>query len=281
MQPSPPRLYGIPASDAPVVGVIRRGPGRWCQVGRWHVARGTYEPGAWLRGRLYPQRCDVSPDGRWLAYFTLHPAADWELGWTYVAISRLPWLYALAAWGTGGTWTRGAHFVADRSVREVGEPEHGTLPLARLGAGLALTRPASFAVERRRGWVEAEGSPPRHPDDAWDERRAESLRMTKPRPGADGAIRLEVAGWYAAFRSGPSAGGVAYRVLDDAGGAVDLPGVQWADWAGDGRLLVATEAGRLEVRGESGWLEPDATIADLASDLPAPAEAPAEARRWS
>jgi hypothetical protein len=261
------------------VAVIRRGPSSWCGVGRWDVAAGAYEAGAWLRGTLYPQRCDLSPDGRWLCYFTLHAGSSWELGWTYVAVSRLPWLHALAAWGTGGTWTRGAHFVADRSVHGLSPPEHGSLPSEQLGFGLAVTAPASYAVERRRGWVEAEGSAPRHPDDVWDERRAGTLRMTKPQPGGDGAVRLEVTGWYAAFRSGGLSHDVSYRVVDGRA-ALELAGVQWADWGSDGRLLVATAAGALETRGGRSWHEPDAVVADLAHDDPAPTEAPPEARIW-
>jgi len=90
------------------VAVLRRGPSDWSHVGRWDVARGTYEPGAWIRANLYPQRCDLSPDGRWLCYFTLKGGARWDVGDTYVAISRLPWLTALAAWSTCGSWTSGA-----------------------------------------------------------------------------------------------------------------------------------------------------------------------------
>jgi hypothetical protein len=37
----------------------------WTHVERWDVAAGSYEPGVWLHGRLYPQRCDLSPDGRY------------------------------------------------------------------------------------------------------------------------------------------------------------------------------------------------------------------------
>jgi len=259
--------------------VIRRGPSSWCGVGRWDVAHGRYEEGAWLGGKLYPQRCDLSPDGRWFCYFALHGSARWELGATYVAISRLPWLHALAAWGTNGTWTRGAHFVADPAVREVGAPDHGSVPYDDLGAGLAVTRPASYAVERRRGWVEAEGTAPRAPDDLWDERRADSLRMTKPQPGSEGAVRLEVSGGYAAFRSGSSRD-VRYRIVD-AGRGVELRDVQWADWARDGTLLVATVGGRLEVRTAGSWPVAARAVADLAHDMPTPREAPPEARRYS
>src|SRR6476646_6895809 len=120
-----PRLFGIPAVAAPIVAVLRRGPSDWSNVGRWDVERATYDSGAWIKGNLYPQRCDVSPDGQWLCYFTLQGRATWKAGTTYVAISRLPWLHALAAWGTTGTWTRGAHFVDDPREHQLGPPDEG------------------------------------------------------------------------------------------------------------------------------------------------------------
>jgi len=238
----------------------------------------TYEPGAWLRGTIYPQRCDLSLDGRFFVYFAMQASATWELGCMYVAISRLPWLTALAAWGTSGTWTRGCHFVPDADVLEVSEPEHGTVLRDRLRAGLALTRPASFAVERRRGWVESDDSPPRDPQDMWDERRALTLRMTKPQPGSSD-VRLEVTGGYAAFRSRGYSDEVSYDVI--AGGErLPLDALQWAEWAPDGNLLVATDAGRLEVREPSEWRGPGTVVADLATQQPQAVEPPASARRW-
>ena len=81
-----PRIFGIPATDAPVVAVIRRGPSDWCHVGRWDVEAMDFQPGSWLRGTIYPQRCDLSPDGRWLCYFTLKAGARWSAGATYIAL---------------------------------------------------------------------------------------------------------------------------------------------------------------------------------------------------
>jgi hypothetical protein len=78
----PPRLFGILARDAPVVAVLRRGPSSWAHIGRWDVAAATYLGGSWLRGTLYPQRCDVSPDGRFLAAMALVPRAEWAPGAT-------------------------------------------------------------------------------------------------------------------------------------------------------------------------------------------------------
>ena len=273
-----PRVYGIAAEGADVVAVIRRGPTDWCEVGRWDVAAGVYEPGGRLHGRIYPQRCDLSPDGAWLCYFALQPAARWELGPTYVAISRLPWLFALAAWRTDGTWTRGVHFVSDPSLRDVAPADHGSVRYDRLGAGLAPTPAASYAVERRRGWTEAPGSPPRNRDDVWDDRRAEVVRMRKPHPSEAG-LQLEVSGGHAAFRSRGFSTNVAYGIV--AGGEpVELAGVQWADWASDGRLLVATAGGRLETRTGASWHRANELVADLSVARPEASAAPLEARRW-
>lgn len=260
------RLFGIPAGDADVVAVLRRGPSGWSNLGRWDVVRESYEPGAWLHGVLYPQRCDLSPDGRWFLGFVVGAARpDWAPGNTYVVLSRLPWLTALAAWGTGGTWSRGASF-AERGTDEVGAPDVGDV--APLGFGLAVTRVASFAVERRRGWHESDDSPPRGENDVWDEQRAEHVRMEKRQPG--GKALLSVAGRYAAFRSGHP-GRIEYT-LD----GIPLPEVQWADWSRDGRLLVATTSGRLEIRDPGGI----AWATDLSPLTPDPQPAPPAASRW-
>ena len=184
----------------------------------------------------------------------MKPSATWELGWTYVAISLLPQLTALAAWSTDGTWTRGIHFVADPSVREVTEPEHGVLP-PDLGAGIAVTRAASYAVERRRGWVEAPDSPPRAEDDVWDQRRVHELCMEK--------AQLRVQGGYAALRNRGFSSEITYRIGD-----TELTDVNWADWSHDGRLLVATTAGTLETRTENDWTRPATVVADLSLERP-------------
>ncbi len=244
-------------------------------MGRWDVARGVYEPGAWLHGNLYPQRCDLSPDGRWLCYFTLRGRAAWRAGGTYIAIARLPWRTALAAWATCGTWTNGAHFTDARGVSALSVPTEGAVGPCLERVGLALTRAATFAVERRRGWSETADTPARKPGDVWDQRRP--VTMQKPRPKTDGAARLVVHGQFAAFRSGLP-GETLYAIVE-GGSERWVEGVQWADWDADGRLLVDTEDGRLQIRdGGDGtallWEQ------DLAALRPAPAPSPDEARQW-
>jgi hypothetical protein len=282
-----PRVFGIPATEAPIVAVIRRGPSGWCHVGRWDTERDEFSPGSWLRGHIYAQRCDLSPDGRWLAWFAYQGRARWEAGPTYLAVSRLPWLTALVAWPTDGTWARGLHFVErgqgafDAEPAAVGDPAP---LLARYG--LDVTRAATFAVERRRGWTETDETPVRGDDDPWDEVRADHVTMAKPRPG-DGATRLLVRGRYAAFRDmQPSRGRPAYAVAraapagEPAGPTIELAGVQWADWDRLGRLLVATVDGELQVRQDPAHAGSIVWRSDLGALRPAPSAPPAEASQW-
>lgn len=275
-----PRIFCIPASRAPVAAVLRRGPSAWFQLGKWEIEKARYEPGGWLKASLYPQRCDLSPDGRWFCYVTLKGSAKWKVGRTYVAVSRLPWFAALAAWSTDGTWTRGVHFVDDAGVWQVSEPNEGNVAPCRGVFGIAVSPATTFAVERRRGWSEAPGSPAQARDDIWDLRRAGELWMEKARPGSAGVVRLRVHGEFAAFRSG--SGGrdrqVCYELVED-GRATPLEDAQWADWHADGRLLVATIDGRLQIRefSHSALVEWEL---DLRPFSPDPSPPPRDALRW-
>ena len=178
-----PRIFCIPASRAPIVAVLRRGPTAWFHVGRWDTARGDVS--TWRLDPREPVPAAVRPlAGRALALL-LHGRrgqARWKAGPTYIAISRLPWLRALAAWGTCGTWTRGLHFLEDKTVWQVGAPDEGDVGPCREKLGMAVTRPEAFAVERRRGWTETADSPARDPRDMRDERRADRVAMQKARP---------------------------------------------------------------------------------------------------
>jgi hypothetical protein len=278
-----PRIFCIPALRAPVVAIIRRGPSSWMHVSRWDLDGPSYDPGSWLRATIYPQRCDISPDGRWLVYFALKPSAEWELGPAYIAISRLPWLTALAAWGIGSTWTRGMQFLEDPSVWQVDEPDEGDLSAVRGRFGLRMSRADSFAVERRRGWTETADTPPRAEDDAWDERRGDRIVMEKMRPGSDWSERLTVRGTYAAIREMHGIRTDVRYDLQQADGPVHLEDVQWADWDARGRLLVATEDGRLQIREIDSVTSQPGTVeweVDESAFTPDPSSAPPDAAVW-
>lgn len=241
-----PRIFGIPATDAPIVAVIRRGPSDWCHVGKWDVGQDRYEPGSWFRGTLYPQKCDLSPDGRWLAYSAMKHPGDWPGGEIYEAVSRLPWLTALAAWNAGTTYTRGIHFTDRPGESVLGSPDVGDARPLLSRFGLDLYRPVQFAVERGRGWTETDDTPPVDSGGPWDEGR--TVTMEKLQPDVAEPQLLQVAGSYAAFRSSPDQRDPATYSLRVGTEIRELDEVQWADWDLRGRLLVATADGHIQIR---------------------------------
>lgn len=272
---SSPRIYCIAATAAPVLAVMRRGPSEWWHVGRWDLRASVYEPGAWFRGRLYPRRCDLSPDGRWLLYFALKAGATWDVGDTYCAISRLPWLTALAAWCTCGTWTRGFHFVdKGAGVWDLGEPTQGDVSTCRRRYGTRAVASVQFPVERRRGWRETPDCPPRERGDMWDLRR--NARLFKRQPGGELDLFAESLGRPGGEWGGDTIEGLRVSYwLEGAGDLLPLDDVQWADWDERGRLLVATRCGKLQVRELRGLTCDVVFEHDLAPLAPDPTPAPA------
>jgi hypothetical protein len=126
-----PRLFVIMAQRSPRAVILRRGPSRWYHLIRWNTAKDEFEYGAWFKGRIYEERCDLSPDGELFVYFALQDSR-WQTSYhgAWTAVSRAPWLHALALWPEGSTWGGGGRFVADRELilRNGGLKEHPDHP---------------------------------------------------------------------------------------------------------------------------------------------------------
>lgn len=111
------RLFVIPAKREPTAVILRRGPSHWYHVIQWNTRRDEFVHGAWIKGRIYEERCDVSPDGRLFLYF-IHQGSRVRTEFTdsWTAISRVPWLQALVVWPQGETYGGGGRFIDDASV---------------------------------------------------------------------------------------------------------------------------------------------------------------------
>jgi hypothetical protein len=110
-------LFVLLARDRPVAVILRRGPSDWFHVISWDTARDRFEHGAWLRGRIYEDRCDLSPDGELLLAFVMQgrkSGSSTTHAWS--AVSRPPWLHALALWPQGTTYGGGGRFTGKRSL---------------------------------------------------------------------------------------------------------------------------------------------------------------------
>ena len=107
----PARLHVLLAPQAPIGLVIRRGPAKWVATLLWHRQTDEIQLGQWFHGRIYERRCDLSPDGRYLIYFAMNGKWQGEARGAWSAISRAPYLKALAlypkgdCWNGGGLWT--------------------------------------------------------------------------------------------------------------------------------------------------------------------------------
>lgn len=126
-----PRVHFVFAAAAPVAVIFRRGPTKWCHVLTWNTETDFVESGAWFFGRIYPEKSDLSPDGKLLFYFAAQfgKRGDCAPGYTdiWAAVSKPPWLTALALWPMEETWGGEGEFLDDRRLR-ISQPNwHGPL----------------------------------------------------------------------------------------------------------------------------------------------------------
>lgn len=130
-KPVPPRIFVIFAKEAHEAVIFRRGPSMWCQVIRWDTQHDAFYPGAWIKGRIYPEKSDLSPNGELLLCF-IHQGGRCGTAYTsaWTAISRSPWLHALGLWPQGTTYGGGGRFIDNRSaeLRYFPRPAHPDHP---------------------------------------------------------------------------------------------------------------------------------------------------------
>jgi hypothetical protein len=109
----PARVHPILARKANTAVIIRRGPSKSVCTILWDRTRDEFKLGQWLRGRIYERRCDVSPDGKHFIYFAMNGKWDGPVKGSWTAISRTPYLKALALWPWGDCWNGGGLFLSD------------------------------------------------------------------------------------------------------------------------------------------------------------------------
>jgi hypothetical protein len=226
--------------------VLRRGPSAWSRLSLWHTDDDTFEHGQWLHGRVYPRRCDISPDGSLFAYF-VHKATggpDVSVD-SWGAVCRPPFFTALALWPIGTTYCAGGLFVDNSTLFMswiTDPPDLGTLPswLALTKELPLTTRSSEWTDETvhfnrllRDGWTPVPSVD--DPKRTW-EKRAPSGDFTLVRAPALDAGFAKYGG----------------QLVDDyamqlPGGDIEVIGrATWADFDQRGRLVVAQDGRLLE-----------------------------------
>jgi hypothetical protein len=269
-------MFVLLARQARVGVILRRGPTEWWRVSQWDTMLDRFEGGQWFRGRMWPDKCDVSPNGKLFMYFAgKYGPRSIERGYTstWIAVSRPPYLTALALWPVGDTWGGRGVFADDQTVviATDGRAEHhhhpdhppGPLRVVEYGA-LQKEDPLRCVVPCwQSGWsgVPAPGTAT----------RCKELR--KPCGGL--TLGQEVRSDYF-----PSRRRTLYTLYRSDGEAIALFEAHWADWDQRGRL-VATVGGRVlagEFTKNNGLLWRQ--LAVLNEEQPARLEAPSWAQRW-
>lgn len=281
----PARLFLLFARDANIAVIFRRGPSRWVQVVLWRTDIDTFEEGQWFHGRIYERRADLAPDGSLLIYFAskFNAATIKDRSYTYAwtAISKPPFLTALALWPKGDCWHGGGSFKDNRTVVlnhkvEVASPHPNHKP-----SQLKVTLKKNVHGEddpiyserlERDGWrleqewkVENRGYPQMFSTTQPEIR-------TKLRPGTSQSLQL--------IRSIHGLNCSEEFVLIDRRRSVNLDSASWADWDQQGRLVIAAQ-GRIY----TGALDEDGNMVkhellNLNLSKPKTIAAPAWAASW-
>ena len=288
------RLYCIFAREAPFAVVFRRGPSKRVLLVAWHTNTDEFHEGQWLKGRIYERRCDLSPNGRRLIYF----AADYKkpyFSWT--AVSRPPYLTALALWPKGDGWGGGGLFEKENTIllnhraAEMSLAEGFTLPrhlqIKPLGqnAGRGEDSPIMDVRLKRDGWrAVQDGEAIEHgigaaiwvefsPPIVWSKRHPQSRRYE---------LQMHIQGLHK--RDGPWYV-IEHIVIDrETGSAISLGRTDWADWCHSGDLLFAKEEKifRLGFSSTGELTEPNTAklLIDLSDRVFKAVSPPTDAKQW-
>jgi len=106
----PARLHVLLSQKSTQAIVIRRGPSKRTATIGWDRRNDVFTVGQWFKGKLYPYRSDISPDGAFWIYFAMS-----EKNKTWTAVAKPPYLKALDFYPKGCAWNGGGLFSTVRS----------------------------------------------------------------------------------------------------------------------------------------------------------------------
>jgi hypothetical protein len=284
------KLFVVQAREAPIAAVFRRGPSDYAQVIKWNLSDDTFEEGQWFHGRIYSRRCDLSPDGSKLLYFAAKfQASKYDPTYTnaWTAVSKLPWLTAIALWPKGDCWAGGGLFHDNNHVWLNHRPERAKAHPDHEPPKDLFVNPNQYATGEdypiyanhleRDGWRYTQHGDFRLRDGEWITEREE--RCVKADPTRRFQLEMVLAGI-----SRNTAGGLLQYIftLTDlvTGKSTPVDADNWADWDRNGRLVFAKDGQLFAAQPLSGAEFDARQLADFTANKFQPIEAPASALVW-
>jgi hypothetical protein len=285
--PVPARLFFILARKSHTAVIFRRGPSKWVQLIKWDTAKDIFEPGQWFHGRIYERRGDLSPDGSLLIYFAQKISArtlkDMEYTYAWTAISKPPYLTALALWPQADCWDGGGLFHSNKALQlnhmPGGKPHPNHKPPGWLHVSPKTNQrgeddPIFSERLARDGWalkqewkIENQGHPKYFHTTQPEVREKTSrnknrlLRLTRSMERFDYAEEFSVIGRNKLH-------------------STTITGGSWADWDQRGRLVFARDGKMFTAELSDRGLWSETELADFNSLRPQPLRAPLHATKW-
>lgn len=314
---APCRLSVYLARDASIAAILRRGPSKWVQLIRWNTRDDTFVYGQWFKGVIYPHYSDLSPDGTKFIYCARkengRPVKTAKVGNCWTAISKPPFLTALALWSCYGAWTYGGLFISNSHLML----NQGSFPDSK--PRLKTTKghlPTDIQVEAGGFLSDQQMSSHRLHLNGWEliqdwqgefiegdlqkaYREIESSSASPDITGNSNLLGLKANARYVTHAPGiyekqslRSKGVLqltatrkrfvwvfAYGLRTSAN-EVELQRASWADWDQQGRLVFA-HGGKLFARHvHVGGVDEPVELADFNECIPTPMEAPDWAKVW-
>lgn len=296
----PARLFVIPAREAPKAVILRRGPSKWVELILWHTDTDTFDRGQWFKGRIHERRCDLSPDGSLFVYFAQKIEArtlqDTEYTYAWTAISKPPYLTALALWPKGDCWHGGGLFLDARTVWLNHKPEVARPHTDHKPKGLKIIpnpeaqgedEPIYYKRLERDGWPQIQEGKLRdigywnapwsgNWSAPWVLGRQQVNTWEKPRHDGRYSLLMKLVAVYYS-RPGGARVDEFWLLNKQTSQQTLIEGANWADWDQRGRL-VFTKGGQLFASEDD--LPNPKLLADFNMDRHRPVVTPDWARHW-
>lgn len=264
------------------------------QLIRWDTLNDIFEYGQWFHGRIYENCSDLSPDGSLFVYFTAkynrrlfgeeHPPAEnglvsyYTTNWT--AVSRPPWLTALALWPEGDSYGGGGFFRDNRtldlySFYPVVHKDHqpSGLTVNYMGFKTVLYTSVYTRQLQANGWVVLQ-------EGKFDQKDEKDEAYIRAKSHKDKELTILNTYDKVNHKKQEATRGYRFSVKNDlTQNQYSLPdNVTWADWDQQGRLVFAG-AGQL-FADTSGTGENPILLADFNPQVPYTIESPSWAKEW-
>ena len=286
------KLTAIIAEKKRVGVIFRRGPTKQVRLIKWDLANDTFQFGQWFKGRIYEDLCDLSPKGELLVTYATKTSMEY---WT--AVSRPPYLTALALWPISGADIGGGIFRSERELvlhhaaSERGLKEGFQTPPIRVvfeeptwNAELREARSVGLLREKY-GWRlidPGEESETPYRDEGKISNRFRRPRVTHKTNGLAGkraAVLVQELLGYSEAQGDHKV--LSFHVDNQNGTKIEIGRAQWADWDHNGDLLFSRNGALTRVSWKTGYdLDAAQRLADFSDPRFEALEPPTWALKW-